>query len=184
MRNKRGLVGVIAVLLMVSLFGSGCATALYATHHRNVMRRDRIVASGNPEAIGLLSRGVSPREVIKIAPMQNGNGIKAGVNLLALGDPTIMDALSDEKGKTAAVIILDALMAWGGYEAYRAWEDSNDDDGNDGESRGSGTTVTISNGDGNTVNVVNGDGNTSNNDDNTQASGDSGSNDVYSGGEE
>jgi len=147
MKTLNSLVQLVIVAIVAS-YCTGCLSIWSQQLSMDELRRERIYASGNQEAIDALKKGASPAAAIKAVRLGDGAGIGIDVtNLEALGKNPVRQILA---------AVGDAAIILGTKEAIDSL-DSNDSNGNDGGSpdRDAGrdaTSITV-NGDGNTIQV-------------------------------
>jgi len=139
---------VIVLIIAMTLF-SGCASYLSYQSSQEEIARERVIASGNKDAMDAVKMGVPANQALKAVPIPGGAGIAI--------DVTNLDALKKHPWRQLGAALLDLGLMYGTYEGVRYLNDESKDDDDDKSS----IRVT---GDGNEVNVttVNGDGNNGN----------------------
>jgi len=157
------------LLLMIigsSLLFSGCVTSYMSYNSsKKEIQSERIVASGNEDAIRNLQMGVNTDKIISAIQMDRGIGLKVSIK------PGWTEVLSRHGWRQLGAAVVDAGLLYGAYELV---DNSHDNDNR--VSNDNSTNVTIT-GDDNVVNV--GDDNDSNGDDDLTINGnDNSSNDL------
>ena len=150
MKNAFRLLGFVAVVPLLML-STGCASYLSAAYSADELATNRIMASGNKDAIRALNTGVAPRSAIKAVALDNGAGI--GVDLFSL------DTLEIHPWRQLGAALVDAGTLYGSYMGVKSISGNNNKqettaiNGNGNAnvnvtSSGSGTTsVTVNTGD-------------------------------------
>ncbi len=136
------------ILVMGVLFWcSGCASYLSYQASENEIYKERIYASGNTEAIKMVSSGMSPKRAIYAIDDPGTFGLAI--------DLTSVDVLGYHPWRQLGAAILDACLAYGGYllvdELGSDGDSSNPTTNNDSNSRD--TTVNVNNADNTTINI-------------------------------
>lgn len=134
---------ILTTLLLISVSLSGCLSAWSYHSSAEELRKNRIYASGDSNAIRALDMGVSPSVAIKAVQLDGGAGI--GI------DVTHWEALKANPLRQTAAALGDAVML---YVGYRVVDNMN----SSGGSHKSGNYVTVT-GDGNVVHNTQGDNN-------------------------
>jgi hypothetical protein len=63
---------LVLVLCMIALFTSGCASYYSLSCSQDEIAKERIIASGNKDAIGAVNQGVPAAQALKVIPIQGG----------------------------------------------------------------------------------------------------------------
>jgi len=168
---KKSFVTTVVAALVILLLTNGCASIAHNVYRQNQIRRSRVLASGNQEAIRAMSLGASPRDAMHgIQIRANNNEVAVMVDIL---DTSWVDAVKESPGWTTFWAVVDGAT---GYGLYLLGKELEGDDDNPATGTGGGVGVNIENSSDVRVTVVQGTENDSNAD--TEASGDSGSNDI------
>ena len=155
---------VMIGIILSTMSGCVCSYMSYKSSEKEILR-ERIIASGDQDAIKNLNMGVSPKNIIEAVALNRGVGLKINIR------PGMGEILSQNGLRQAGSALLDAGMIYalaelansGGDESHSTNYDysstttvNGDDnvviDGNDNDSNGDDDGV------------VTGDNNTSNND--------------------
>jgi hypothetical protein len=133
----------LSIVSIVALYCSGCLSIWSQQASMDETRRERIIASGNNNAIKALDMGVAPAAAIKAVRLGDGAGI--GI------DVTNWEAIMNHPVRQIGAAIGDAGLI------YATSELIDEIDSNNRSSSSSSSSSTTSGGD--TINI-NGDGNT------------------------
>ena len=131
-------------MLAVAALSSGCMSLWSYEASKNEIKRERVYASGNKKAIGMIEMGGDEDAAIRAIAVDGGAGIAV--------DVSNWRALSKHPVRQIVAAILDAGMLYGAYRGVEALNNEDDDDRTSNTAGRDNNTVTI-NGKGNEVNI-------------------------------
>jgi len=108
---KKSFVTTVVAALVILLLTNGCASIAHNVYRQNQIRRSRVLASGNQEAIRAMSLGASPRDAMHgIQIRANNNEVAVMVDIL---DTSWVDAVKESQVGRHSGLLLMVLQGMG-----------------------------------------------------------------------
>lgn len=136
---SRLVLGAIAILALS--MSSGCLSYWSYKSAEDEIRRERVYASGDQNAIKNIRMGVSGENAIR-AMRIGDDGVGIGI------DVSNWQALTKHPVRQIGAAIVDAAMMYGAYEGVKSLSDSGNDDDKSNYSAGDNSTINVNSGNG------------------------------------